>query len=621
MNFYLEILITASAVAIFQSIHWLGGTWAFRTRTWIAGWAYAVCLRWAAGFGLRAANIWNLWLELGIWLIALASLRFLVDGPFKLPTAPWVHVNQSLQFAIKGQKRTVWFLVALCTLYALLLAIGATLPSVLSPDWDAVDTWIPMYREYVAHHGFVVRPDLLYGQLAQTSRGLLTPLFAFFSGQGVKFFNVTTLLILSFGFVELAQLFFPRSFKSIGAWAFFLAFINPGLMQSSTVAYHDVLFLALLVALACEIWRGSFSPVLVGVLAGVAGGTKSVGYFQVGYICGVLYLATLMSKKRRWKDEFSKASVTVVIFVVVSFLIQLPVWILTGNPIFPLLSHFFHSPFVTVENYDRLSHLSHLSLLFTEPLAFFKELIWDIPGSTIQWTSHDYKTSPLLVGLPALGYWQMDRKPGMRAFPWVLATTMLYLLWQITNVDNRYLYPAYLFLIPAGALALSEGPRHWNKSIRLVVNTTVLLVFIFIVLQTMFQQKHAITRLLQRQSEEQFRVQHGSEGVLVSVLYSQKLYNSPKLLIGSQHIDLFGPSTYADELVRFGTGYLSIEKLISGDSAMITRFSRLGIHNVIVINSEGFESKRIAFVRDWLHLYGNCVADSTSGLLCTLRGK
>jgi hypothetical protein len=240
-----------------------------------------------------------------------------------------------------------------------------------------------------------------------------------------------------------------RRFQGKATWAAVIFAATGLFVWESTSAFIDLgltLFSSLAIYWATRAERDGGAPVLAGVFAGLAAGSKFTGLVAAG-------LAALSAFAAVWPDKRRALSRTAIVGSV-ALLIASP-WYLrnfafTGNPIYPLTNHLWGLPPVSLatETYGYGRSLVHF---LTSPFDLLAR------GGPFD---QGWSVGPAVLGLAPLGLWVSRRaRPA-----WIAAAVIAawWLVWFVSSPQTRLLLP----ILPIAAGLASAGMRAATDSTR-----------------------------------------------------------------------------------------------------------------------------------------------------------
>ncbi|MCI5066049.1 hypothetical protein MRY87_10020 [bacterium] len=200
--------------------------------------------------------------------------------------------------------------------------------------------------------------------------------------------------------------------------------------------------------------RNHISALLLGAFLGLSAGMKYNGLLFAGVALGLFaigahFRAREHSAEPKGRDALlSSLLITIGAFLLIASSWYLKNWWLTGNPIYPLFSSFFHelpSPYRELPRLPASSAPSNTPIdLFSAPLSFlslpFQMMIF---GRDHTASGFDGVVSPLLLFLlcsPLVG-WHRERKTGAIPIGLLLFFGYCYLALELSGARVRYLAP------------------------------------------------------------------------------------------------------------------------------------------------------------------------------------
>lgn len=397
----------------------------------------------------------------GIWMLSGALFWFRPLRPSAVPLEP--------RTPFSGFER---FLLILLGLLALANLLPASTPAV---DWDGLAYHLALPKIYLAHHGFIFRPDIVHNLFPQFTEmlytvGLFTP---YAVGAKLIQFGFGLLVVLALiGLGEWAGKRAAGMLAGLFFYAQFLVHIESGaaFIDLATTAYTALGMLAIVRGLGPKrIWKWLYLG--LGFL-GMAAATKWHGLVLLGIV------AVFVGWKVLQDDSFSlKGKFTVLLKV--SGCGILPVipyfwraWRLGGNPIWPFGFHWLGGRDWNEVAARRAYEAVHgFAGVHTGWRAFFF-WPWDLLAHGNKFGVGGAELfGPLAGGVLLLLLWVLagkeltpaEKNSSLRAWQgWAGFSALLFLMfWAGSSPQVRFILP----LFPLGAWVAARGTAGiWEKS-------------------------------------------------------------------------------------------------------------------------------------------------------------
>jgi hypothetical protein len=276
---------------------------------------------------------------------------------------------------------------------------------------------------------------------------------------GLKLAQLTSPLIFFLTAITLYD-FCHRFLKEINpviAPLFYL--VTPAFMEA-TVFYTNDLHLAYYLLLLIyafflfEKEKNYGCIVLMGIFAGFYLSTKYTALISVSGLFAAGFFLTL--RKNSGKESLKKAA----LFALPALLTYLP-WMIkniiyTGNPFYPAMYDLFGGQDMTTEQYRAIMRLAHhpdtmqiFTGIFKNPVMLLFPASWNTSPYGIGWS-----LGPCIACFLPLIIIIKKVSPLVRKLLFTL--TGLFLIWNATFLQTRYLYPAILLSLIVAAYALSR---------------------------------------------------------------------------------------------------------------------------------------------------------------------
>jgi hypothetical protein len=395
---------------------------------------------------------------------------------------------------------TGWFCFCLFLYLALLQLPSGFLPPV---GYDALEYHFGAPTYYLEHHSISYLPGNAYANFPALTEMIIT------AGLVVKGFVISKLFIWMMGVLtawslyQLGKAHFS-AFAGIFAASMFLAL--PMTLKMNLQGNIDMAtaFFGVLALHTFLDWRDNkrFSSILMaGLFAGGALGTK---YIALTMFCIPLLLLIILSDgKLNAKIKPTVLLMTGTIIPFSPWLIKN--WILTGNPVFPLLYHVWGGYGWNSFIASKFSQAHAFPLSLPQILAHLKELFmpfnWD--GS-----SAPYTLVPIFL-IPI--FYMAGRFNDKEKYLWGMVCLGT-LAWIFTNQVDRYLLPVFAILSLAVSVPLvesfQEGILHSEKRRAIGFLTLVVIAMVICNGINQYQLESGLLRLatMEQPVENQFKL-------------------------------------------------------------------------------------------------------------------
>jgi hypothetical protein len=365
-----------------------------------------------------------------------------------------------------GHRRDRWLCAALLAVLVVLLVfplLGSLSPEV---NWDAKWYHLGPARHYVDEGRFY--DTLEVNRMAVTALGsyqeaLYTGLYSVHGQVAAKLLNLFQLLATCGLLVVTARRFTGRAVIGLAAAVGYVAI--PVVTWSAATAYNDtplgLLTAGVLYALVAHRTGGGRRWVAVaGLLCGYAIGVKLFGVFT---LAGAAVIAL-------WPPTWSRREATASIRLgvgmgVAAFVGWLPALIraawLTGNPVFPLLSGLFPSPYWNASADQRTADSLAAVSLHELPVLLVR-LPYDLIVDAGDRNTLAGPAMFILIPVVAVAVLAFGKRRDALSGPAAVLGAIWTVLWLKSGVsDSRYLVAAW----PALALALASAAFHvrWRR--------------------------------------------------------------------------------------------------------------------------------------------------------------
>ncbi len=355
-----------------------------------------------------------------------------------------------------------------------LLAIIALAPSITH---DAMVYHLNVPRIYATEHRIVAVPYNLFSNTVLNLEMLYTAALL------IDDFILANLIhyVLGVGALLFLYAFAKRNLGgATAALAVLIFFFNPPVLNEMPIAYVDMgMVFYFLLALSC-LWRWRTENderwfVLLCIFAGVSAGIKYTSLHGLVSIGAMIVAAELFSDDRnlgRTVERLALFGGVVVVFVS-PYLVKN--YVITGNPIYPLMYDVFGGRWLVPRHVERMLAYVHTHGMGHDVRSLVA-LPWNITIlGKAGFANFDTKITPLwLILLPA--YLFIRQKPAL--LKWAAAVCVVYFVsWAASTHITRYLMPIFplLSLLCAHAIVtLTEEAGQLSRPFSVIVKAAAL---------------------------------------------------------------------------------------------------------------------------------------------------
>ena len=338
--------------------------------------------------------------------------------------------------------------------FLLAIGLGTYLLAALAPEtgFDALNYHLGIPRLYIEHHGIYPTPHIVYSNFPLLGEMLFTFGWLVDSTILAKLFHFLFGLLTAAGIILLGRRYLSLRAGLLGALFFLASPIVGFLMQTAYVDLVVTFYVFLAVYASLNWLQGAADargwPVLAGLAAGLAVGTKYSGVLVVGVVLLLVLVrwATTGAQGRKVLSELAGFA-TAMIAVALPWLIKSLVY--TGNPVAPLFSDWIPNPNFTPEDYQTWLQTTRTWAGFSGGLLDYLRAPWLLTrqGNVFQGVS-----GPLFLGLLPLAMIASFRSKSIRLL--LACSLVLGVLLLLGSRLVRYQVPVFPFLSLAIAGAL-----------------------------------------------------------------------------------------------------------------------------------------------------------------------
>jgi 4-amino-4-deoxy-L-arabinose transferase-like glycosyltransferase len=401
-------------------------------------------------FIMMAAGALSVWTTFGAWLIVAGGLC--LCGPF-------VHSLRTLKPPKKLHDKTSTIVMALCALWAFLLALAPI------TYYDSLVYHFPIPAAYAEAHHWLSMKELIYPAFPQNLEMLWT-LGILLGGDTVAnliSLSLSILIIAATGAFALRWLT-----RREGRLAMFLLTVMPAMLLLSSGGYVDVgvtLYVFMMFYALCLWWETDRPAMLI--LAGFLGGAA----MGVKYTAGIPFAAGAVLIFCREHRPVKQTVKNFFLYTLVGLCTWAP-WlvkntIFVGNPFFP----FFYglgnpklSPWIqeaAAGYFQGVAEYSPCSLIG------FLRLPWDIAVRSLRFGGGmdilgDYGWAPFVFLLPGLAFCRKTLPPIARLM--VTFAALFFVPWAFSRPVLRFLLPLAPVLALLSAAVWSRAILHRSRT-------------------------------------------------------------------------------------------------------------------------------------------------------------
>jgi len=334
-------------------------------------------------------------------------------------------------------------------------------------EFDALNMRLSVPKMFLAAGRFVDFPDIWHSYFVHLLEYVHGFSLALHSEAAAKLVVAFIGIAAAVSVYSLGRLVFS---PAVGLWAAAFFYTTPLVSWGTGTAYNDngVAQFVTGSLVAFVLWYRSQKSgwiIASGLLAGAAIGIK-LNALYAAVPLGMTLLAIVAARRMPAGRRFR----TVASFAIVAFLVAAPwylvVYILTGNPVFPLMNGVFRSPFWPLNN--TLMNAADFGI-GNSPAALLR-LPFRVTFDTIRFGEILPRGSlgPLLLVFIPLGFLKLRENREARIVAFVVCVYLL--LWAYTFQYGRY----YTAIIPAFAIVALGGfllpaPGFYERSRRFVL--------------------------------------------------------------------------------------------------------------------------------------------------------
>ncbi len=410
-------------------------------------------------------------LGLGFWIICtflLAACGLLRPGVLWAviclvivwALSAWIRSGRRIDRPALPPATPVLVLAALAAILAPLSMLALSPPV----SWDASVYHLTLPRLFLAHGGFREVPFNVYSYWPLNAQLLYSLALA------VDDYVLAKLLHFALGVATLYALFAGcRAFHrpASGALAALLFLANGVVVFELRVAYVDLahaLFLLAGVLFMIEaLERDPRTLWLAGISCGLAAGVKLTGIVGAAVV-GALYLPRLADREPTPRIFLTRFAIPV-LGLWAPWIVRTTV--LTGNPAYPFLHHWFGGPDWSRELSDRLQAWQSSIGMGRDPIDYLLLPFRVILAGGQGYKHFDGELAAFWIVLVPLALWAARRSTLVRRC--LVAAGLYFVFWSLSSQQTRFLIPMLPLLAIAGAVALVElvdrlPAKRWRRA-------------------------------------------------------------------------------------------------------------------------------------------------------------